>query len=70
MATKHFIAGILQTGSAELAFLPRAKGRGQTPDIKGLRALEGVTCIAAHDANGRMDDDLFELLCEDEAPAR
>jgi CBS domain containing-hemolysin-like protein len=32
----------------------------QNPEIKGLRALQGVTYVSVSDKNGRMDDDLFE----------
>jgi hypothetical protein len=32
----------------------------QNPEIKELRALQGVTYISVSDKNGRMDDDLFE----------
>ena len=32
------------------------------PEIKGLRALQGVTYVSVSDKNGRMDDDLFDML--------
>ena len=32
----------------------------QNPEIKGLRALQGVTYVSVSDKTGRMDDDLFE----------
>lgn len=32
------------------------------PEIKGIRALQGVTYVSVSDKNGRMDDDLFELV--------
>lgn len=73
MAIMHFMTGMLQrrrqVRRAVPTVLPRAKGRVQAPDIKGLRALDGVTYITAHDANGRMDDDLFDMLCKDGALA-
>ena len=40
------------------------------PEVQGLRALPGVTYVSVSDEDGRMDDDLFDLLLEEEAPAR
>jgi hypothetical protein len=38
----------------------------QNPEIKGLRAYPGATYFSVSDENGRMDDDLFDLLLEKE----
>ena len=48
----------------------RVPQSAQNPKIKGLRALQGVTYVSVSDTNGRMDDDLFDLLLEEEAPTR
>jgi hypothetical protein len=48
----------------------RVPQSAQNPEIKGLRALQGVTYVSVSDKNGRMDDDMFDLLLEEEAPTR
>lgn len=48
----------------------RVPQSAQNPEIKGLRALQDVTYASVSDKNGRMDDDLFDLLLEEEAPTR
>ena len=70
MAIMRFIVGRNLTRRTAPHVPPRAKSRVQAPDTPELRALEGVTYIPAHDAKGRMDDDLFDLLCQDSASAR
>ena len=70
MGLMSFITGRSETRCGASETSARALDQAQTPDLKGLRALEGVTYIPVSDANGRMDDDLFDLLCEESAPAQ
>ena len=70
MGLTRFITALPRTRRAAPPVPSHAKIRAQGSDIEGLRALEGVTYIPAHDAKGRMDDDLFDMLCEEIAPAR
>jgi hypothetical protein len=46
----------------------RAPRAAHNPEIKGLRALQGVTYLSVSDKKGQMDDDLFYLLLEEEVP--
>lgn len=70
MASMNFMV-VRSWGRAKVS---AANGRGapkavQSPEIEGLRALEDVTYVTVSDENGRMDDDLFDLLVGEEASA-
>ena len=47
----------------------RAPQAPADPETKGLSALECVTYVSVSDEGGRMDDDLFDLLREEEGLA-
>ena len=42
----------------------QSKLAARNPEIKGLRALQGVTYVSVSDKNGRMDEALIKELSE------
>ncbi len=73
MVKGTYIMAIISLNSARSSMSGRATANGdrtreaaQVAEVKGLRALNGATYVSVSDGAGRMDDDLFDLLLEEE----